>query len=261
MEPMTIYDQDYLAELQAEQAAQAGVKDPVAVDQSAPQQVAEELPLEENIDQVASAGNEIESDKEMNFKAIREELKAERERREKLERELEDYRYQNQRAVQREPETPRKRAIDDIKNDDLVTGEQFRRAMEEREAEYQLLMGEVMTRSQHPDYDEVISTYGVPLIQNEPDLAAGFQGARNKAAYLYKIGKMAMMSERHKEPEPVAQAPQPSKTAQRIVENSKKPGTLSNAVGGQAKLSQAEYYAQMSDADFHAMVQKNLLEV
>lgn len=259
---MTIYDQDYIAELEAQN--QAGVKDSVAENQEPSSSVPEASSLEPTVDQSADASKQAEqppvTDKEYNFRALREELVQERTHREKLERDLE-YLRENQQRVQRQPEPPRERAMDKIKEDDLVTGAQFKQAMAEREAEYQLMLGELQVKSQHSDYDEVTAKYGVPLIEKEPDLAQGFLAAPNKAAYLYKLGRMAMMAEQRQAPEPVQEAQKPSQTAQRIVENAKKPGTLSNAVGGAGNLSKADYYASMSDADFHAMVQKNLQEV
>jgi hypothetical protein len=48
-----------------------------------------------------------------------------------------------------------------------------------------------------------------------------------------------------------------SENAQRIVENAKKPGTLSQA-GGQGALSKADYYASMSDQEFMRMASRNL---
>lgn len=249
---MTIYDQDYMAELSMQQEAMQGVTDPAAGGQVVSTQVAEE-PTEEVVEQAVEPVETVESDKDYNFRALREELAQIKEDRDRLRDEFEGLR-RNQ--VQRQPEPPRKRAIDDINPDDLVTGAQFKQAMAEREAEYQLMLGELQVKSQNPDYDEVTAKYGVPLIEKEPDLAQGFLASNNKAAYLYKIGKMAMMAEQRQQPEPVAEPPQPSKAAQRIVENSKKPGTLSNSVGGAGNLSKADYYATMSDAEFMAMVQK-----
>lgn len=260
---MTIYDADYIPE----SWEQPGVKDPAAVDQEASSpQVTEALPLEQVAkDTSPDASNKGEesapSDKEYNFRALREELATIKAEKDRLERDFGDFRHSQER-VQRQPETPRKRVVDEINNDDLVTGAQFKQAMAEREAEYQLMLGELQVKSQHPDYDEVTAKYGVPLIEKEPDLAQGFLASGNKAAYLYKLGKMAMLAEqRPMAPESVHEAPQPSKTAQRIVENAKKPGTLSSPTGGAGNLSKADYYASMSDADFQALAAKNLAEI
>jgi len=50
---------------------------------------------------------------------------------------------------------------------------------------------------------------------------------------------------------------QKSTIAEKIVENSRKPGTLSSA-GGQSVLSKADYYASMSDKQFAEFASKNL---
>lgn len=250
---MTIYDQDYMAELDMQQQYSKGVTDPAAVDQVATPQEAE-IPTEEA--QQAVEPVQADSDKDYNFRALREELAQIKEDRDRLRGDFEDLRRNN---VQRQPEPPRKRAVDDINSDDLITGAQLKQVMAEREAEYQLQLGELQVKAQYSDYDEVTAKYGVPLIEKEPDFAQGFLASNNKAAYLYKLGKMAMSAEqRQQAPEPVMHAPQPSRDAQRIVENSRKPGTLSNAVGGAGNLSKADYYATMSDAEFNSMVQKNL---
>jgi hypothetical protein len=253
-----------MSELAMQQEYSKGVTDPAAVDQVATPPVAE-VPTE----QVPQAVEPVqaESDKDYNFRALREELAQIKEDRDRYRDDAEGYRRQN---VQRQPEAPRKRAIDEINSDDLVTGAQFKQAMAEREAEYQLMLGELQIKSQYPDYDEVTAKYGVPLIEKEPDLAQGFLNANagSRASYLYKMGKMAQEQDMYRQlmarqdvPEPVREAPQPSRDAQRMVENSRKPGTLSNAVGGSGNLSKADYYATMSDGDFYKMVQKNLDEI
>lgn len=255
---MTIYDQDYMAELAIQQEEyQKGVKDPAAVDQVAtPTETVEAV--QETPGPTVEAEQPVANDKDYNFKALREELAQMKEDRDRLRDDFESLRHQQ---VQRQPEPPRKRAIDEISNDDLVTGAQFKQIMAEREAEYNLMMGELQVKAQNPDYDEVTAKYGVPLIEKEPDLAQGFLASNNKASYLYKLGKMAMMAEQRQQPEPVAEYRPPTQTAQRIVDNSKKPGTLSNAVGGSGTLSQADYIATMSDKDFYAMIQKNLEQI
>lgn len=253
---MTIYDQDYVAtEAMQQQYQTPGVIDSAAENQEAN---ASQVQDETTVPMVEVQPPVEHDSKEYNFRALREELAQSKQDRDRLRDDLEDLRRSN---VQRQPEPPRKRAIDDINSDDLVTGAQFKQAMAEREAEYQLMLGELQVKSQNPDYDEVTAKYGVPLIEKEPDLAQGFLASNNKAAYLYKLGKMAMLAEQRQQPEPVIQAPQtqPSRVAERMIENSRKPGTLSNSnIGGSGNLSKVDYIASMSDSEFAAMVQKNL---
>ena len=254
---MTIYDQDYMAEQSMQQEYSKGVKDPAAEDQvvSTPESIET---VQDTTGPSVEAEQPLANDKDYNFKALRDELAQIKDDRDRLRGDFEDLRRQQ---VQRQPEPPRKRAIDDINSDDLVTGAQFKQTMAEREADYQLQLGELLVKSQYSDYDEVTSKYGVPLIEKEPDLAQGFLASNNKAAYLYKIGKLAMGADRPVQ-EPVMQVPQqPSQAAKRIVENASKPGTLSNAVGGSGNLSKMDYYNTMSDAEFTAFMNKNLEQI
>ncbi len=255
---MTIYDQDYMTEQGIQQEYQPGVKDPVAVDQVASSTAMTEEPLA-TTEPTVEAEQPVANDKDYNFKALREELAQMKEDRDRL---RDDFEGLRRNQVQRQPEPPRKRAIDEINSDDLVTGAQFKQAMAEREAEYQLMLGELQIKASNPDYDEVTAKYGIPLIEKDPDLAQGFLNAPagSRASYLYKLGKMAMQADR--QPEPAQrEAPKPSQNAQRIVDNARKPGTLSNSVGGAGSLSQLDYIASLSDKDFIAMVEKNLAEV
>lgn len=259
---MTIYDSDYTAveAMQAEYST-PGVIEPAAEVQEA------SIPQNDPLEQVAQVSQE--SDKDYNFKALREELAQIKEDRDRLRGDFEDLRRSN---VQRQPEQAfRKSAIDDINSDDLVTGAQFKQILAEREAEYQLMLGELHVKSQNQDYDEVTSKYGIPLIEKEPDLQSGFMNANaaNKAAYLYKIGKMAQDQQAYRElianqsqpTQYVQPEPRVSKSAERIVANASKPGTLSAPTGGAGNLSKADYYATMSEAEFTAMINRNLEQI
>jgi hypothetical protein len=285
---MTIYDQDYIAGIdypsdaavqEAQKLAMQAVEDYKKQNTAVSDSIAEnpvqvqpqaEVALEDTSEQSPDARKMEDmpqqvSDKEINFRAMREELKREREGREKLEEQLEYWKREIASRPQREPEAPRKRYEESLANDDLVTGAQFKQAMQEREetfhktlAEQQLFITEQMTRLRHPDYDEVTSKYAIPLIENDADIAQAFVNSPNKASYLYKIGKLAMGQQN--EPQVPEKIPQTSafNKAERMVQNARKPGTLSQAVGGQSSISKLDYYQQMSDQDFHALVNKNL---
>lgn len=256
---MTIYDADYLAS----QGKQTGVNDTVAEGQGAEPFYNEDAPKDTN-DQVASAGNQSQevSEKEYNFKALRDsiaEQKAEREaERLRYQQELENMRYQMQQmqAPQQEPHDP----LDGLDNDDLLTVDKFRKAQQLQQQRYeQELMSlrnenlENRARLRHSDYDEVMEKYSIPLLRNDQDFASGIRNAQDPAEYAYKIGQMMMRSEQQRQPEP-----QISRDAQRLVENARKPSTLSNVRGGQQAISTAEMYETMSDKDFAALVQRNL---
>jgi hypothetical protein len=141
-----------------------------------------------------------------------------------------------------------------MKDDDVPNVAELRKEWADRESNYQARLEELQVQQAHPDYAEVIEKYALPLVQQKPHLAEGLRGATNKALFAYELGMMAKQM----------QAPQVTQTrsenAQKMVENSRKPGTLSQA-GGQSVLSKADYFATMSDKEFLAMAEKNLGEI
>ena len=238
-----------------------GVQDPAAKDQSVETQEEENSQVSE--DHIVGADKMVDnvSEKELNFKALRESIAQE-----KAEREAERYRYQQELEMMRSQITnqqpPKKGALDDLSDSDLMTVENFRQAQKEQQQRYNEELTalryenlENRARLQHSDYNEVMEQYSIPLLRNNRDFARAFQAAENPAEFAYTLGKMQMTSQ----PEPPQQ--QVNQHAERIVENARKPSTLSSARGGQPTLSKADYYAQMSDKDFADMVTKNLEQV
>lgn len=257
---MTIYDTDYMAET----GQYPGVQDFAAESQAI---VHEEPKASEAIeDHIVNSDKMVNtvSEKEFNFKALRDSIAQE-----KAEREAERQRYQqeleNMRAQIADTRAePRKGVLDDLNDDDLVTVEKFRQVQQEQNQRYQEELAtlrfenlENRARLQHSDYNDVMEKYSIPLLRNNRDFARAFQNAENPAEFAYEIGRMQMNSMPR---EPVAE-PQISQRAERIVENARKPGTLSSARGGQPSLSKADYYGSMSDKDFAQLVSKNMEEV
>lgn len=190
-----------------------------------------------------------------NFRALREEVD-----RMKAERDSEKREYQAQLDLLRanlnskSEATQERKFLDGLKDDDVPSVAELRREMEIREASYQSRLEEMQVAAQHSDYAEVIEKFALPLVKQKPHLAEGIQGARNKALFAYELGKMAQAMQ---QPAP---APVMSESAQRIVENSRRPGTLSQ-VGGNGALSKADYISTMSDADFARYASKHLEQI
>jgi len=265
---MTIYDQDFAHELAAmeaqEQSHITAVNDSLA---ESPVAIAEEVEAVQQPETVAETQHEL-SDKELNFRALRDsvaELKAEREaERARYERELEELRAQMHQAHKQE----QKNALDDQSDDDLLTVGKYRQTVREMQEQHQrelqqlrVEQEEMKARVQYSDYDEVMEKYSIPLLKTNRDFARAFQASENKANFAYELGLMAMAKQNASQPAPEPVAPEPSRNAQRMVENARKPGTLSNARGGQASLSKADYWATCSEADFQKELAKNLAEV
>jgi hypothetical protein len=155
-----------------------------------------------------------------------------------------------------------KGALDDLSDDEWLTIGKARQVMQEMNNQHQQEITalryenlENRARLQYSDYNEVMEKYSIPLLRTNREFARAFQNAENPADFAYQIGKMQMGPQVHQEPEP-----QVSNRAERIVENARKPGTLSNARGGQQAISKSDYYASLSDAEFAKMVMKNLEE-
>lgn len=240
--------------------------DQAVVDTNSYHQGTEDYPVQtELLDQPAKVEPEVKDEKPEvnpqaeNFRALREEvdrIKAEREAEKRehqlqldmLRANLDQQRYQKAP----EPQAP-KQMFDGMKDEDVPNVAELRREWAQKESSYQARLEELQVQQMHPDYAEVIEKYALPLVKQKPHLAEGLHGASNKALFAYELGKMAQQMQGQQ----VQAQTKPSENAQRIVENSKKPGTLSQA-GGQAALSKADYFASMSDQEFMKFATKNL---
>ena len=189
------------------------------------------------------------------FRALREEvdrIKAEREA-EKREHQLQlDLLRANMAPQAQHPHQPQERKfLDGMKEDDIPNVGELRREWDQKESMYQARLEELQFAQSHPDYAEVLEKFVAPLVKQKPHLARGIQGSDHPSLMAYELGKMAQQAQERQAAATV------NENAQRIVDNAKKPGTLSQA-GGQSALSQADYYASMSDRDFMKIANRNL---
>lgn len=196
------------------------------------------------------------SKQELNFRALREEVDRIKAERDEFRQNLDLLKSQSQQQQQQHLPPPEpKKFMDGLADNDVPSVAEIRREFEQREAMFQMKLEEIEIQQRHPDYVDVIEKYTAPLLKQKPHLAEGLYGARNKSLYAYELGKMAQSQQQ------IPQSPpQPSEIAQRIVANASKPGNIAN-VGGSSALSQADYYATMSDQDFMKMATKNLGEI
>ena len=149
-------------------------------------------------------------------------------------------------------ESSNKQMFDGMKDDDIPNVAELRREWNQREAAYQERLEELQIQQMYPDYAEVIEKYALPLVKQKPHLAQGIprssqqsvDGSMNLERWPSKCKHLRLK-------------PRVNENAQRIVDNAKKPGTLSRA-GGQAALSKADYFASMSDKEFIRFASRNL---
>lgn len=252
------------------------IEPPAAVEQQLLENVqtaqpSEEFPMpsvpelaipEANTSEAPAISQGTEDPQALNFRALSESverIKAEREA-EKREHQLQlDLLRANMQRPQEAPKPP-KQMFDGMADSDLPNVGELRRAWAEREAAYNERIEELQVISKHPDYAEIINKYGKHLAENDPVFLQGIRGAENKALFAYQYAKKEQRIQQLEEQMKSNSKPavsQPSATAQKIVDNARKPGTLSQA-GGQGALSKADYYATMSDQEFMKFANQHL---
>lgn len=223
-----------------------------------------ESPVENETKQVESP--KVADQQELNFKALSdsvEKLKAEREaEKREYQLQLDMLRANLNRAPTQEAPKAQK-MFEGMEDSDVPNVGELRKAWGEREQAYNQKIEELQVANQHPDYAEVLGKYGKHLAETDPVFLQGLKGAENKALFAYQYAKreqeLQTLREAVKQNQPT-QPSQPSVTAQKIVENARKPGTLAQA-GGQSVLSKADYYSSMSDSEFMKMASKFLGEI
>ena len=230
------------------------------VDTNSYQQEAGEYPVEEALLEPKTASEQppepVTNPQSEHFRALREEvdrIKAEREV-EKREHQLQiDLLRANMAPQAQQPASQfqERKFLDGMKEDDIPNVGELRREWDQKEGMYQARLEELQFAQAHPDYAEVLDKYLAPLVKQKPHLARGIQASDHPSLMAYELGKM------YQQTQEVRTATTVSENAQRIVDNAKKPGTLSQA-GGQSALSQADYYASMSDREFMKFAGKNL---
>ncbi len=259
---MTIDMKNYSGEIEAP----AAVEQPMDTNSFQQEAQGEDYPVQKELldkpveDVISTPSQEVKeiapTPQEENFKALRSEVD-----RIKAEREQEKRDYQNQIDMLRANQAPRQESapkpqkmFEGMSETDVPNVSEIRRAWEQRESDYQSRIEELQVAQQYPDYKDVIEKFALPLVKQKPHLAEGIAGARNKALFAYELGKMAQGLASQTS---VQAPPQVSVSAQKIVDNARKPGTLAQA-GGQNVLSKADYYASMSDQQFMEIANKHL---
>jgi hypothetical protein len=255
--------QSYAGEAQSPVAADHEVVDANSYQQQPNEDIAVHPELMEQESKPIDSPEVPANPQSEHFRALREEvgrLKADQDR---TKREYEDQlsmlraNVAQHRSV--EPPKPAK-MFEGMDDTDVPTVAEIRNEWQRRESDYQARIEELQVQQMHPDYAEVMEKYARPLVQNNPDFIKAIQGADNKALFAYKLAHLAKQAQEFQQQQQQSVVPQINASAQRIVDNSKKPGTLSQA-GGQGALSKADYYASMSDQEFARLATKHLSEV
>lgn len=245
---------------------ETGVSDPVAEDINNFQQIPEEQLTDASNPDSRDVVEEVENvsnPQAENFKALRKEIEEkvlkidELQKSQSIERENFQKQFEQlQRNLQeKQSPTPKHRVLNDYEDDYVPSVGEIRKAFVEQENSLREKMEEIEVIQKHSDYMDVIQNHFIPLVKEKPYLVQMIQNSPNKAQAAYDLGRLAI--------KPTESAPQTmsgAERAQRIVENARKPGNVAN-VGGSSVINKADYYANMSDADFAKLAKKNLSEI
>lgn len=212
-------------------------------------------PLNTGGKQLDVAGQQM-TPQDKNWVAFREEISKMKSEREYWKGQAEAF----SKAVIPQPETQQADAMSAL---DWDSGDDVRKAFETLRRENESLRHEmkdaitaVSTKAKRSDWDQMVSTHVPELTSKNPIFAEMIQNVSNpyEAAYL-----LAELNARRSDPV-AAQLPPINGNAQRALANAQKPQTLAS-IGGSSSLSAADYYANMSDADFQKIANRNMANI
>lgn len=209
--------------------------------------------------QSADVADHALSDKEMNFKALREQVSKFKEEREYWKGQAEAYNKSVQKPEQEQPQAQSYDALDWEDSKDV------RKAFNALKTENESLRDEMRdaitalsTKNKHNDWDSMVATHVPELTSKNPIFAEMIQKASNPYEAAYLLAELNARGGHAQVQQPIPS--QVSMNGQRAIANAQKPTSLAS-IGGGGTLNAADYYANMSDADFHKIAAKNMANI
>lgn len=153
------------------------------------------------------------SDKDINFRAVRQELQD-------LKRQNEYLQMQMMQREAPQPQTQEEFDLNKFRDDDIPTYGELKklRQQEERERKrFQESVREIQVRSKHSDYDEVVNGYLKDVLEQDPDLALAIKDSPKMYELAYKL---AQSNPKYHQKKLVAQN---QAAVDRIVDNASRP--------------------------------------
>lgn len=201
------------------------------------------------------------SDKEMNFRALREETA-------KFKQESEYWRGQaeafSKMPTMQQPAATQQDAYSALDWEDPAhVRKAFEAVREDNQRirnEFKDALSAIETKTKHQDWDNLVTQHVPQLTSQNKLFAEMIQNVSNphEAAYL-----LSQLNAKATQTAPTNYPPEYANrngNGQRAIANAQKPHSLSS-VGGQGQLSAADYYASMSDEDFHKIAARNLANI
>lgn len=205
-----------------------------------------------------AAGQGPLSEQQNNFRALRDEVSKMKEEREYWKGQAEAY----SKIPNRQPESAQASQQDAYSALDWDDSRDVRKAFEAVRGENQALRHEMkdaltalQTKTNRQDWNTMVTQHVPQLTSKNPIFAEMIQNASNPYEAAYLLAELNAKAS-HTTP----QAQQQQSNGQRAMQNAYKPQSLAS-VGGQGQLSGADYYASMSDEDFHKIAGRNLANI
>lgn len=202
----------------------------------------------------ADFGNK--SDKELNFKALRDEVS-------KMKEEREYWKGQAD-AFARAPVAPQPSQQDAYAALDWDDSSDVRKAFEtvrqenvKLREEFKDALSAVQTKANRQDWNQMVTQHVPTLTNQNPIFAEMIQNASNPYEAAYLLAELNSRASQQAQQQPTLNN---NGNAQRALQNANKPQSLAQ-VGGHGQLSSSDYYASMSDEDFMKMAGRNLANV
>lgn len=170
--------------------------------------------IQESVAEVQEAVQQEQqvSDKELNFKAMRESLEALKRRNDFLEMQM----MQQQTPQQEKSEVD----LNQFKDDDIPTYGELKRIFQKEQRERQQYMEKIKdieVKATYKDYNEVIKNYLPDVLQDDPDLAVAIQNNPQMHKLAYKLAQASPRYHQQK------LANQNNAAVNKIVENASRP--------------------------------------
>jgi len=138
---------------------------------------------------------------------------------------------------------------DNLSDDDVLTVGEFKKALQQKEQQYNMSIQELRMTQKYPDYEEVITKYLPEVFKTTPGLRKTLEQTQDfELAYYLSKNSDAYRSANKKA--------KTNADAERIVQNSQRAGSLSS-VGATSPISQAKRFRDMSDDEFMAIANRN----
>jgi len=179
-------------------------------------------------------------------------LQAERRERQRLQEEMQMMKnhLELMQMNQQKPEE-KQDPMDQLQDDDVLTVGEAKKYLNQMNQQYQMSIEELKMTQKNPDYQDMVTRYLPEVLKEKPYLRNTLQNDPNRYQIAYDLAKQAA-SYRNDTKEA-----KKTKQAEKILKNQNQPGSLSQ-VGHNTSVSAPSGYKNMSDADFKALVTKNM---